>query len=321
MDAVTSFVSSLSMPTFCSANDLLNTYVVKVADAIKGIDLQQHADAVAESTASFIAGKLAATTMLGAGAVLVLLPVVFGRKWLGFVITLLSVLFGIVGTSYLIQDQPNSAALFTAAAESLSLPAEATCGAKLGITIVVALLFTLLITKLKVIFYFALGAGGAGAGAYIGSGFVTPLIAAQLGLAIPDLAVYIAAGVIAVAGGFFFGWAGEEFVDFVAGLIGSVVMARGAIDLSLDFGLVPDALLAKLQLTSYYAYYVAGLAGLILLVRVLVVSCREKKAEVVVKKAAPKKGSPTKGKIAPAGTPGKRPPPGPPKGRGGKSMY
>ena len=185
----------------------------------------------------------------------------------------------------------------------------------------VALLFTLLITKLKVIFYFALGAGGAGAGAYIGSGFVTPLIAAQLGLAIPDLAVYIAAGVIAVAGGFFFGWAGEEFVDFVAGLIGSVVMARGAIDLSLDFGLVPDALLAKLQLTSYYAYYVAGLAGLILLVRVLVVSCREKKAEVVVKKAAPKKGSPTKGKIAPAGTPGKRPPPGPPKGRGGKSMY
>ena len=116
MDAVTSFVSSLSMPTFCSANDLLNTYVVKVADAIKGIDLQQHADAVAESTASFIAGKLAATTMLGAGAVLVLLPVVFGRKWLGFVITLLSVLFGIVGTSYLIQDQPNSAALFTGAA-------------------------------------------------------------------------------------------------------------------------------------------------------------------------------------------------------------
>ena len=57
------------------------------------------------------------------------------------------------------------------------------------------------------------------------------------------------------------------------------------------------------------------------LVRVLVASCREKKAEVVVKKAAPKKGSPTKGKIAPAGTPGKRPPPGPPKGRGGKSMY
>ena len=156
----------------------------------------------------------------------------------------------------------------------VSLAGEAKCAAGLAILLLCAFLFTYMVQKVKALLFFLVGAAGAGFGAYMSSGLVTPLVAAQLGAPIPDNYVLYACGGIGLLGGLLFGSLAEKLLDFVLGVFGSVVLAMGAINLALADFLTAE-LVATLKLEAYYMFYVGGIGAVLFLLRRSLVNVRE----------------------------------------------
>ena len=110
------------------------------------------------------------------------------------------------------------------------------------------------------------------------------------------------------------------------GLVGSFLLARSSVNLARP--LLPAELTGQLKLDQYYKYYVAGTALLLVLLRLLLVRCRDKK-EVQYElpsyhnasRNAPRGGArpPNGKKVAPSpARPPQRPTPGK---KAGKGMY
>ena len=82
-----------------------------------------------------------ATTVLGLGSVLILLPIVFGPSWIVLAEVILGLVIATVGTSMLLTSQ--GAALFAYLASVLPpLDAAGQCMASLGLILFSAILFT-----------------------------------------------------------------------------------------------------------------------------------------------------------------------------------
>ena len=109
----------LDLPTsICDASDMLTAFVVKITDALKGVDVLQH---MATFQQSVVGGTMADLTMVGVGVIMVLLPVFFSSKWIEVVTVILSILFGIAGASYVVETMPTTAALVDSAPRPIAV--------------------------------------------------------------------------------------------------------------------------------------------------------------------------------------------------------
>ena len=275
------------VPTsFCSAAATLDVYVATLIAEFKGADY-------AALQASVVTGNVAASTMMLVGVCLVMAPVIFGRDWLSYIEVIVGLVGGIVGGSILMGGL--AAPYIEIAYGYVSLAGEAKCAAGLAILLLCAFLFTYMVQKVKALLFFLVGAAGAGFGAYMSSGLVTPLIAAQLGAPIPDNYVLYACGGIGLLGGLLFGSLAEKLLDFVLGVFGSVVLAMGAINLALADFLTAE-LVATLKLEAYYMFYVGGIGAVLFLLRRSLVNVREPEKSLRGKGPPPRKG----GRVAPS---------------------
>ena len=148
------------LPTsLCDASDKFNAYVsdltVGLHGASSGLDkLGKHA----------VAGNLAAASLIGAGAALVLAPIIFGRYWLKPVLVILALLVGAIGSGLLLQEQ--GADLYDTFSNLVGIPdGEASCGALLGLQLLGAIVLAVFVNQIPTLAFFAIGAAGAGFGA------------------------------------------------------------------------------------------------------------------------------------------------------------
>ena len=146
-----------------------------------------------------------------------------------------------------------------------------------------------------------------------------PLIPAQYAFLTADIYVYVAVGVLGVLGGLLFGAYAEQIIDLVFGVLGAILVSQGAVNLAVEN--LPAFVLDLAKLTTYYTYYVGGLAALLLALRCVMVGAREGEPKKVTTTPSPTKGAKGKpgarpgSKVSPAGAVGGK---GKPKG---KSMY
>ena len=322
-DAVVASITSVvqSFPaSFCDASDKYNYFVADLTVGLGGINfdkIHEHA----------VAANIASGALLLAGTALVAAPVVFGRYWLKPVLTTIALLLGAVGSGILLQDQ--GAGLFDIALKMASIPeGEATCGALLGVQLLSSILLALFINQIPSLAFFAIGAAGAGFGAYVGMGLLVPILN-ELSFMPPVIVstvenlgkheTYAISGVLAILGGLMFGKFKEQLIDLTLGLLGGALMAQGLINF-VTMDVLDAETLVKLQVEEFYMAYIAALVLIIEVLRYFLIKVRmgdfvsavdQMPGQTLMKKAAAV--SPSKG-----GKGGARKTPNT---KGGKGMY
>lgn len=291
---------------FCTVSDTLNTIIADLTTSAQGVQYDKLHEHV-------FAGTFAAASLMAVGGALLLAPVLFGRDWINTVKTIVAFCFGVVGSSMLLQKEGLD--LFDKGADSLGLMGEGRCMLSVGIMAGIAITCACYAQRLFSYAMFCVGAVAVGYGALFGTSYVIPLVPSQYAMYTESNYINAACAVLGVGGGLIIVYAGNSFINLVLGAAGAVLVAQGAVTVLLtDF--ITAELNAKLMITQYYAFYVAGLAVILYALRSAGVCFREGDPEPRdqggLRRQMPpsRNGRPGGYKVAPANPPGKRGSPG-----------
>lgn len=239
--------------TACAAQATLSAYLGSLSVAAREADfgvLQE----------DLLTLSLGATTLIAAGAALVLGPALIGRDWLTKALTLGAGLVGAVGGDAVLSSGLGASG-FGQVVALLGLSAEAGCLAHLAVVLASALYLGSAAARTVSLAIFVLGAAAAGYGAWLASAALEHTDAAptpqqlQLGVA-----------ACALLGGLVFSRVAAALLDGALALFGSVLVAQGLLQLAAP-RLVGGQ---KASIEEYHLYLAAALAGCTLYARHLV---------------------------------------------------
>lgn len=163
--------------TVCEASENWNIFIADLTAGMMGMEqLSEHA----------FSGNLAAATLLCVGSALVLAPIIFGREWLSPVLTLLALLLGAIGAHVLVGDTRHQGLLLNVWVDDLPMcvwpcvggriaSGEMSCGALLGIQLVLSCIVAAFVNRHLEVAFFAVGAAGCGLACFLSLGLIHDL--------------------------------------------------------------------------------------------------------------------------------------------------
>ena len=190
-DASVTDAFSLLPSDFCEASSRLNSYVGQLTTGLGGgtelVALGEHA----------IAGNVAAASLLAVGGSIVLAPLAFGDHWLRPILTLIALLLGLIISAALLGDSHHNGLLIDL---WLELPwclwpclpsglgrgvdhSPATCAFLFGMQLFIAIAPAVLVTRMPIVAFFAIGFSGAGAASFFSLGAIRCSPSSQRALA------------------------------------------------------------------------------------------------------------------------------------------
>ena len=219
-------------------------------------------------------------------------PVIFGPDWLKSMLSVLSMLAGLVLAAAMLQkfdavivwcDNDFTVGKLRRCRPSGGLPdSDSDCAALVGLQLLGAAVLAVFVHNFRSVAFFAIGAAAAGFAAFVASGFAVelltqvPLPAEALALLtrVEDGDIVVAiVGVTALVGGLLVGTYKDALIDFSLGLVGGMLVAQGAMKL-LEMDVLTAELKHRYKADQFYMAYFSVCVVLTQLIRYMLISIR-----------------------------------------------
>ena len=244
-----SLVAQMDLSSACAFDETLSDYLDSLTTGF--FDALTRKD---EVVASLEGEEAKVSTLLVGGAILYLAAIVFGRSWLRHILMALGTVAGACAVNYGLTASP--------LIKMVPLKGNELCVARVALIIGSGLLAAVTIVQSLTLGYFVVGATG---------GFYAAQFA--IGALSMEAHKYASLAVLgaSIAGGLFFIRVADSLIDTAVGLLGSFLVAQGALALLVAN---QDALgLALPGVAEYHATYVLAATAALFLVRHMLLNC------------------------------------------------